>query len=103
MKVLDHGPEPRTERPASALLHDEASLRVVAFRLLPGQEIPPHRSTSTVTVQVTDGSGTFQGEAGEAVLSAGESAVYAPNELHAIIAGEEPLRFLALITPRPGG
>jgi quercetin dioxygenase-like cupin family protein len=85
------------------LLHDEANLRVVAFRLLPGQEIPPHRSPSTVAVQVAEGSGTFKGEDGEAVLRAGETAVYAPNELHAIIAGTEPLRFLAFIAPRPGG
>jgi quercetin dioxygenase-like cupin family protein len=85
------------------ILHDEASLRIVAFRLLPGQQIPPHRSSSTVTVQVTEGSGTFQGEGDEAVLGVGEGAVYAPNEMHAIIAGEVPLRFLALITPRPGG
>jgi quercetin dioxygenase-like cupin family protein len=56
-----------------------------------------------VTVQVTEGSGTFQGVGDEAVLGVGEGAVYAPNEMHAIIAGEVPLRFLALITPRPGG
>jgi quercetin dioxygenase-like cupin family protein len=103
MKVLEHGPAPRADRPASALLHDDANARIVAFRLLPGQEIPPHRSTSTVIVQVTEGSGTFQGEDGEAVLRAGESATYLPNELHAIIAGTEPLRFIAIIAPRPGG
>lgn len=103
MKVLEQGPAPRVGRPASAILHDDANVRIVAFRLLPGQEIPPHRSPSSVTVLVTEGSGTFHGESGESVLRVGEGAVYEPNELHSITAGEEPLRFLALISPRPGG
>lgn len=101
MKVFEHGPEPRADRPASTLLHDEANVRVVAFRLQPGQTVPPHTSTSTVMVVVTEGSGTFHGDAGEALLKVGEGAVYAPNELHSISAGDEPLRFLAVITPRP--
>jgi quercetin dioxygenase-like cupin family protein len=85
------------------VLHDEANVRIIAFRLLPGQTIPPHLSPSTVTVLVTEGSGTFHGENGEVVLRVGEGAVYAPNEMHSITAGEEPLRSLALISPRPGG
>jgi quercetin dioxygenase-like cupin family protein len=83
------------------ILHDEANVRIVGFRLLPGQTIPPHRSPSTVTVLVTEGSGTFHGEGGEALLRVGEGAVYAPNEVHSITAGEETLRFMALIAPRP--
>jgi quercetin dioxygenase-like cupin family protein len=83
------------------ILHDEANVRIVGFRLLPGQPIPPHRSPSTVTVLVTEGSGTFHGEGGEALLRVGEGAVYAPNEVHSITAGEAPLRFLALLAPRP--
>lgn len=101
MKVLEAGPEPGSDRPTSKILHDEPGTRIVAFSLLPGQVIPPHRSPSTVTVVVTTGSGTFEGEGGAARLEIGESAVYAPNELHAIRAGEESLGFLALITPRP--
>lgn len=85
------------------LLHDEANVRIVAFHLEPGQTVPPHMSPSTVTVVVTEGAGTFQGEAGERELRVGESAVYAPGEMHAIVAGAEPLRFMALIAPRPGG
>jgi len=101
MKVLEAGPEPRAERPATMLLHDEPNLRIVAFTLEPGQEVPPHKSTSSVLVQVTEGLGTFIGEDGEATLSQGEGAVYAPNEVHAIRANEVPLRFVAVIAPRP--
>ena len=103
MNELSGGPAARQDRAASELLHDEASLRVVAFHLLPGQEIPSHRSASTVFVHVVAGRGTFTGEATAAVLTAGESAVFAPLESHAIGATDSPLRFIAIITPRPGG
>ncbi|MEX0906812.1 MAG: cupin domain-containing protein [Gemmatimonadota bacterium] len=103
MRRLGLGPAVRQDRPASELVHDEANVRVVAFHLLPGQEIPPHRSDSTVLVQVVAGSGTFTGDGSELELSAGDSAVFAPGELHAIRAPAVPLRFVAIITPRPGG
>ncbi|HEX6940857.1 MAG TPA: cupin domain-containing protein [Longimicrobiales bacterium] len=103
MKALDRGPAARADRPASAVLHDEANVRIVGFRLEPGQRIPPHRSASTVIVHVTEGRGTFIGADGQALLAAGDTAVYAPGEMHAIEAGDGPLRFLAIIAPRPGG
>lgn len=59
MRVLPAGPSvPAPLRPASAILHDEANVRIVAFHLAPGQEIPPHRSMSTVVVHVTRGKGS---------------------------------------------
>jgi quercetin dioxygenase-like cupin family protein len=103
MKVLAQPPVARAERYASALLHDEENGRVVAFHLLPGQRVPSHSSESTVVVHVIAGSGRFQGTDSEAVLSAGDSAVFAPGESHAIDADDETLSFLAVITPRPGG
>jgi quercetin dioxygenase-like cupin family protein len=103
MKVLAAVTAARPDRAASEVLHDEANGRVVSFHLLPGQRVPPHRSDSTVLVQVIAGSGHFRGAESEAVLSAGECAVFAPGEMHAVEAGTEPLRFLAVITPRPGG
>ncbi|CAN5657185.1 hypothetical protein BH23GEM9_BH23GEM9_36230 [soil metagenome] len=103
MKVLSSHPADRDDRYASALVHDEENCRVVAFRLLKGQSVPPHTSESTVLVQVTDGSGHFRGVDSEAVLSTGEAAVFAPGELHAIVAVDEPLSFLAVITPGPRG
>ena len=103
MKVLVEGPAARADRPSSAVLHDEANARVVAFHLLPGQRVPPHRSESTVLVQVISGSGRFEGADASHTLKPGDTAAYAPGELHAIEAGQESLRFLAIITPRPGG
>lgn len=91
----------RDDRPATGIAHDEENARIVAFDLLPGQKIPPHRNASTVIVSVVEGSGTFRGADGEAVLRAGEMAVYRPGEEHAIEAGNGPLRFVAVIAPRP--
>lgn len=103
MNVLAAGPAARSERPASTVLHDHPHARIAGFHLLPGQQVPPHASESTVIVHVVSGSGTFRGADGEARLAAGESVVYEPGETHSMEAGVETLRFLAIITPRPGG
>lgn len=103
MKLLPADPPAaRAERPATAVLHDEPNARVLAFHLSPGQAVPPHHSTSTVVVHVVSGSGTFRGADGEAALTAGQSAVYAPGETHSMQAGDEPLHFIAVLTPAPG-
>jgi quercetin dioxygenase-like cupin family protein len=103
MKVLSlDAKRVRDDRPATAVAHDEANARVLVFQLDPGQRVPPHHNRSTVIVTVLEGSGTFHGADGEAVLRAGQTAVYAPGEEHAITAGDEPLRFQAVIAPRPG-
>jgi quercetin dioxygenase-like cupin family protein len=102
MKTLPFTPPPaRPERPATAIVHDEANVRVIAFHLLPGQAVPPHHNRSTVIVQVISGEGTFSGDEAREVLRAGQSAVYAPGETHAIEAGGEPLHFIAILCPRP--
>jgi quercetin dioxygenase-like cupin family protein len=103
VRALERGPAPREDRPASAVLHDEANARVIAFHLLPAQRIPPHRSASTVIVQVVEGRGVFRGEGTETTLGAGQLGVFAPGEVHAVEAGAEPLRFVAILAPRPGG
>lgn len=103
MKVISApAPAPREDRYATQLVHDEPNARVVSFSLLPGQSVPAHRSDSTVVVQVVEGEGVFRGEDGETRLAAGGSAVYAPGELHSMEPLRGALRFLAIITPRPG-
>lgn len=104
MKVLPfEAPPPRSDRHATQLLHDEPNARVVSFHLAPGQAVAPHTSTSTVVVQVLEGRGLFRGVESEAELGPGETAVYSPGELHSMRpVGDGSLRFLAIITPRPG-
>ena len=94
------------ERPATAVLHDSPDARLVVFRIEPGQAVAPHRSTSTVTLHVLQGSGELSGEqdAGAQIrhVTAGDIVLYAPNELHGMRARDEELLLLAAITPRPG-
>ena len=93
-------------RPATAIVHDSADVRLIVFRLAPGQEVPPHRSTSTVQLTVLEGAGTLTGEdAGaptERPCAAGDVVLYEPNELHGMRAAGAELLLLATITPRPG-
>lgn len=105
MKRLERGAaQARADRPASAVLHDEANARVVEFRLQPGQRVPPHRSGSTVLVVVVDGRGSFEGAEGAAArLGPGEAVAFEPGESHGIVADQGvALGFLAVIAPRPG-
>ena len=108
MKVVDprraarDAVAPRADRPATAILHDHDDVRMVVFRLAPGQEVPPHRSTSTVQLAVLDGRGVLAGETEEHACAPGDVVVYAPDELHAMRAVDGELLLLATITPRPG-
>lgn len=100
MKLLQNrAPASRTDRYATQLLHDEPGVRIVSFHLAGGQEVPPHSSTSTVVVHVLEGTGVFRGGGIEERLSAGQGVVYAPGEVHSMVADDGPLRFLATITP----
>jgi quercetin dioxygenase-like cupin family protein len=101
VRVLGDYPAARGDRYASAVLHDEANVRVVAFVLEPGQEVGVHESPSSVVVHVVRGDGRFTGAAGEAQLGVGQTAVFEPGEPHGMGAGPEGLHFLAAITPGP--
>ena len=98
----------RSDRPATAILHDSADVRLIVFRLAPGQAVSPHRSTSSVQLTVLAGTGILSGESDsrvtDRVCTRGDVVVYLPHELHGMrAAGDEDLLLLATITPRPGG
>lgn len=101
MKRLSGWPTARSDKYATALLHDLPGCRLVAFTLAAGQAVPVHISASSVIVTVVDGAGSFTGAEGEIDLGVGESAAYAPNEPHGMTASDGGLRFLAVITPSP--
>jgi quercetin dioxygenase-like cupin family protein len=101
IRLTEAGPEPRPDRAATQLLYDDENARIVSFSLLSGQRVAPHRSPSTVIVQVLEGEGVFRGEGSEDRLGAGSTVVYEPGEMHSMDATAGPLRFLAIIAPRP--
>jgi quercetin dioxygenase-like cupin family protein len=98
----------RPDRPATAIVHDSADVRLLVFRLAPRQSVAPHRSTSSVQLTVLNGVGVLTGESAigaptDQVCTAGDVFVYLPEELHGMRAVNEELLLLATITPRPGG
>ena len=89
-------------RPATAVIHDSDDVRLVVFRLEPGQEVAPHTSKASVTLTVLEGTGIITGDNEEVRCKQGEVVAYAPNELHGMRADAEEFLLLAAITPRPG-
>ena len=89
-------------RPATAVLFDSPDVRLVVFRIMPGQAVAPHRNSSTVTLMVLQGEGYVSGTEGERACRSGEMVTYEPNETHAMRAGARAFHLLATITPRPG-
>lgn len=89
-------------RAASAVLIDTPEMRIVVFRLAPGQTIEPHRAPAAVTITVLEGAGVLSSEQEERVCGKGEMVAYSPNELHGMRATTQEFLLLACITPRPG-
>lgn len=93
---------PAANRPATAIVHDAPDVRLVVFRLAPGQAVPPHRNASTVILTVLAGHGLVSGSDDERPVQAGDVVAYAPNEQHGMRATDAELVLLATIAPRPG-
>jgi len=91
------------ERPGTAILFDSADIRLLVFRIGPGQRVAPHQNPSTVTLTVLSGEGLLSGRDGERLCRAGDVVVYDPSEPHGMRATDSELHLLAAITPRPGG
>lgn len=89
-------------RPATAVLLDAPDLRLVVFRIAPGQEVAPHRSPSTVTLTVLQGTGIVSGADTLRTCAPGDVVAYDPEELHGMRATDGEFLLLAAITPRPG-
>jgi quercetin dioxygenase-like cupin family protein len=91
----------RQDRPASAIVHDCPAVRLVVFRLAPGQSVAPHHSASTVLLQVLAGRGVISGACSERACVEGDVLLFDPGEPHGMRAEDEELLLLAAITPRP--
>ena len=91
----------QSDRPAVALVHDAPGVRLVVFRIAPGQAVAAHTSPSTVLLHVLSGTGLVSGAEGEREVEAGTVVAYEPNEPHGMRASTRELVVLAAITPRP--
>ncbi|CAN5241738.1 hypothetical protein BH09GEM1_BH09GEM1_12500 [soil metagenome] len=94
------------DKPASATLLDTPDVRLIVFRLAPGQVVPPHGNASTVLLTVLSGSGIVagmdNGSPCERTCTVGDVIAYSPNETHSMRAAHNEFLLLATITPRPG-
>ena len=84
-----------------AILLDTPDVRLIVFRIEPGQAVAPHHSASTVLLTVLEGSGLLAGREGERQCSVGDVVAYEPGETHGMRAVAQRLVLLATITPRP--
>lgn len=87
-------------RPATAVVHDVPGVRLVVFRIEPGQQVAPHTSEATVLLTVISGRGTISGPDGETSAGPGTVVTYAPGELHGMRADAERFCILASIIRR---
>ncbi len=86
-----------TTRPASAVVHDEPGVRLVVFRIEPGQQVAPHTSEATVLLSVLSGHGVVSAADEERDVGPGAVIAYAPGELHGMRARAERFCLLATI------
>jgi quercetin dioxygenase-like cupin family protein len=93
----------RADRPATAIVHDSADVRLVVFRIEPHQHVATHTNASTVVLTVIEGTGFVTGTEGERAATVGDVIVFEPREPHAMRSNGSPFMVLAAITPRPGG
>jgi len=84
-------------RPATATVHDAPAVRLVVFRIEPGQEVATHTNDGTVLLTVLSGRGTISGADGSRDAGPGTVVAYAPREPHGMRAGTEQFCLLATI------
>ncbi len=84
-------------RPATAAIYDAQAVRLVVFRIEPGQEVAQHTNNGTVILTVLSGTGSILGGTEWRVLGPGAVVAYAPSELHGMRAGTERFCLMATI------
>lgn len=84
-------------RPAAAALHDTPAVRLVVFRIEPGQEVAMHTNPGTVLLTVVSGHGTILSGDEAREVGEGSMVAYAPGELHGMKAAGEQFCLLATI------
>lgn len=84
-------------RPATAAVHDAPAVRLVVFRIEPGQEVATHTNDGTVVLTVLSGRGTISGADESHDVGPGTVVGYAPHEPHGMRAGTEQFCVMATI------
>ncbi len=100
-RAADDAVSAAPDRPATAVVHDTPAVRLVVFRIEPGQQVAVHTNDGTVLLTVLSGSGTVVGGTESREVGPGTVVAYAPGEAHAMRAGTERFCLAAtIIRPR---
>ncbi|MFZ5814858.1 MAG: cupin domain-containing protein [Bacillota bacterium] len=89
------------ERIVTEIVHSCQDLRVMVINLSPGQVLPPHTSSSSVSLQVLAGRAELVSGCDWVPAGPGTIRFYPPQEPHGVRALEEPVTVLATLAPRP--
>jgi quercetin dioxygenase-like cupin family protein len=92
----------RADRPATAVVHDSTDVRLLVFRIQPGQAVATHTNASTVVLTVVEGTGIVTGAEGERAVGGGDVIVFAPREPHGMRSIDADFILIAAIAPRSG-
>lgn len=92
----------RPDRAAMAIIHDSADVRLVVFRIEPGQQVATHTNASTVVLSILEGTGIVTGAQGDHTAKPGDIITFEPREPHGMRATGERFILVATIAPRPG-
>lgn len=83
------------------IVHSCQDMRVIVINLSPGQVLPPHSSSSSVSLQVIAGRGELLSGCDWVPAGAGTLRFYPPQEPHGARAVDEPVTVMATLAPRP--
>lgn len=90
-----------TDRMVTEILHSCQDMRVILISLCPGQMLPAHTSSSSVSLHVVAGQGELLSGCDWVPAGPGTIRFYPPQEPHGVRAGNEPVTVLATLAPRP--
>ena len=88
------------EHPVTEIVHSCQDMRVIVINMLPGQELSPQVSSSSVSLQLITGQGQLLGGCDWITAEPGTMRFYPPSEPHGARAVNEPVSVLMTIAPR---
>ena len=90
-----------TDRMVTEIVHSCQDMRVIVISLSPGQSLPAHTSSSSVSLHVVAGSGELLTGCDWVPAGTGTIRFYPPQEPHGVRAVDQPVTVLATLAPRP--
>lgn len=91
-----------SDGPTRLIISNSHDCRVLLLGFEPGQALETDTSSSTVVLEVLEGSGRFVIDGRETAVGVGDLAVCPPNAPHGIAAGPQgKLSVLVVIAPQP--